>query len=143
MLSCRNKYLSICYVFFLLFVQIDSLNLISYRIDIEYFIISKESKTSLENGATHEAEDDNKGGNDYEQLKSDYEDLLVLLEDQDAKINRYKVCMLCCFSTLVQKPSKGVGQVFFYLCFFMRFIISLVLKSILGLARSMIRSLLD
>ena len=128
--------------FFLLFVQIDSLNLISYRIDIEYFIISKESKTSLENGATHEAEDDNKGGNDYEQLKSDYEDLLVLLEDQDAKINRYKVCMLCCFSTLVQKPSKGVDKCFLSV-FFMRFIISLVLKSILGLARSMIRSLLD
>ena len=27
-------------------------------------------------------------------MKSDYEDLLVLLEDQDIKIDKYKVCWL-------------------------------------------------
>ena len=32
-----------------------------------------------------------KKAEDFDQLKSDYEDLLVLLEDQDGKINQLKV----------------------------------------------------
>ena len=40
-----------------------------------------------------EPEDDEKKLNsEYQQLKLDYEDLLVLLEDQDIKIKEYKVC---------------------------------------------------
>jgi len=47
---------------------------------------------SLTNGTMGEPEDDEKKINsEYQQLKLDYEDLLVLLEDQDIKIKEYKL----------------------------------------------------
>ena len=46
-----------------------------------------------ENGSKDETADGKKSNEEYDQLKSDYEDLLVLLEDQDAKIQQYKVCI--------------------------------------------------
>ena len=54
-------------------------------------IFSALQPSAEENGSKDERADGKKSSEDYDQLKSDYEDLLVLLEDQDAKIQQYKV----------------------------------------------------
>ena len=66
-------------------------NLFILLTDYACFIL--QASKSLTNGTMGEPEDDEKKINsEYQQLKLDYEDLLVLLEDQDIKIKEYKVC---------------------------------------------------